>query len=126
MRSWYVKRAFHGLEGQHLIFNLLENALRHSPVGSTVTIGIIAYETDVLVTVDDEGPGVQQEIMGTLFEKFSQARAQPGKAGLGLYFCRITIEGWGGTIGDSQRATGGARFWFRLPRPGEVSSAVLV
>jgi signal transduction histidine kinase len=85
-----------------------------------VTVSIAADEAGVLVTVEDEGPGVPPELMDAIFEKFSQAQAQPGKAGLGLYFCRITIEGWGGTIGYSQRATGGARFWFRLPRPGEV------
>jgi len=53
--------------------------------------------------------------VGTMFEKFSQARANTGKVGLGLYFCRITIESWGGTIGYTPRATGGAQFWFRLP-----------
>jgi signal transduction histidine kinase len=82
-----------------------------------VTVNIAADEADVLVTVDDEGPGVSPELVDAIFEKFAQARAQPGKAGLGLYFCRITIQGWGGTIGYSHRATGGARFWFRLPRP---------
>ena len=106
---------------ERVIFNLVENALRYSPVNSTVTVSIIADVADVLVTVDDEGPGVQQELVDTIFEKFSQARAQPGKVGLGLYFCRITIEGWGGTIGYSPRVTGGAQFWFRLPRPGQVS-----
>ncbi len=105
---------------ERVIFNLLENALRYSPVGSAVTVSIAADEAGVLVTVEDEGPGVPPELMDAIFEKFSQARVQPGKAGLGLYFCRITIEGWGGTIGYSQCATGGAGFWFRLPRPGKV------
>ena len=40
-----------------------------------------------------------------------------GKAGLGLYFCRMTVERWGGTIGCENRPTVGARFWFRLPCP---------
>jgi signal transduction histidine kinase len=105
---------------ERVIFNLVDNALRHSPVGSAVTVDIAADEVGVFVTVDDEGPGVPPDLMGTMFEKFSQARVQPGQAGLGLYFCRITIEGWGGTIGYSPRATGGARFWFRLPRPAAV------
>lgn len=110
---------------ERVIFNLVENALRHSPVGSAVIVDITADEAGVCVTVDDEGPGVPPDLMGTMFEKFSQAGTQPGKAGLGLYFCRLTIGGWGGTIGYSPRATGGARLWFRLPRPAEVSSSVL-
>jgi len=105
---------------ERVIFNLVDNALRHSPVGSTVTVGMRADAADVLVTVDDEGPGIQQELIGSIFEKFSQARAQPGKAGLGLYFCRITIESWGGSIGYNHRATGGAQFWFRLPHSVDV------
>ncbi|MGH9602410.1 MAG: ATP-binding protein [Terriglobales bacterium] len=39
-----------------------------------------------------------------------------GKAGLGLYFCKMMVERWGGTIGCESIPTGGALFWFRLPR----------
>ena len=42
------------------------------------------------------------------------AKGQSGKAGLGLYFCRITVEQWGGTIGCHARPEGGTRFWLRL------------
>ena len=111
---------------ERVIFNLLENAIRHSPVRAAVRVGIIANAAGVLVTVDDEGPGVPPDLVGTVFEKFSQARANTGKVGLGLYFCRITIESWGGTIGYTPRATGGAQFWFRLPHaapPQAVNAA---
>jgi signal transduction histidine kinase len=102
---------------ERVIFNLVENALRYSPAGSVVTVGMAQGESDVLVAVDDEGPGVPPEVMGTLFEKFSQGKEQKGKAGLGLYFCRITVEHWGGSIGCTPRPAGGTRFWFRLPKP---------
>jgi len=115
MADWRVVGEPSRLE--RVIFNLAENALRYSPMHSVVTVGVTAHEAGVLVTVDDAGPGVPQEQVGIIFEKFSRDPANPGKAGLGLYFCRITIEGWGGTIGYTPRATGGARFWFRLPRP---------
>jgi signal transduction histidine kinase len=95
----------------------VENALRHSPRGSTVTIGVQEERGGVLTTVDDEGPGVPEELAANLFQKFEQGHYNPGKSGLGLHFCRITIERWGGTIGYSPRAGQGARFWFRLPRP---------
>ncbi|MDZ7378660.1 MAG: HAMP domain-containing histidine kinase [candidate division KSB1 bacterium] len=102
---------------ERVIFNLVENALRHSPAGAVVTVGVSRVESDVLVTVDDEGPGIPSEVRGTLFEKFAQGPGQRGKAGLGLYFCRMTVEHWGGSIGCTPRAAGGTRFWFRLPRP---------
>jgi hypothetical protein len=50
--------------------------------------------------------------------KFSQGKDKSGKAGLGLYFCKITLERWGGSIGYLPRPEGGSRFWFRLPRRG--------
>lgn len=102
---------------ERVIFNLVENALRHSPPGALVTVGVTQVESDVLVTVDDDGPGVPEDMRGTLFEKFSQGQGPRGKVGLGLYFCRITVEHWGGAIGCAPRPTGGTRFWFRLPRP---------
>jgi len=102
---------------ERVIFNLVENALRYSPSGSVVTVSVAQVESDVLVAVDDAGPGVPPEVIGTLFEKFAQGTGQKGKAGLGLYFCRMTVEHWGGSIGCTPRPVGGTRFWFRLPRP---------
>ncbi|MBW4561602.1 MAG: HAMP domain-containing histidine kinase [Mojavia pulchra JT2-VF2] len=99
-----------------VISNLLENALRHSPPESTVEIGLQQDEECVIMTVDDEGSGVAPEIAETLFQKFSQGKNKSGKAGLGLYFCRITVERWGGQIGYLPRPEGGSRFWFRLLR----------
>ena len=97
--------------------NLLENTLRYSPPKSTVTIGVEDQGAYVLVFVDDEGPGLPADLpMNQLFALFSKGKSHSGKAGLGLYFCKITVERWGGTIGAENRAQGGSRFWFRLPR----------
>ncbi|MFN6568161.1 HAMP domain-containing sensor histidine kinase [Dendronalium sp. ChiSLP03b] len=100
-----------------VILNLVENAYRYSPVGSTVTIDLQPDGEYVLLNVDDEGSGVPAEIVNTLFQKFSQGKHKSGRVGLGLYFCRITVEHWGGIIGYLPRQEGGSRFWFRLPRP---------
>lgn len=102
---------------ERVISNLVENALRHSPRNSTVTIGLQEDGEFILLTVDDEGPGVPQDISKTLFEKFSQGKDKAGKLGLGLYFCRIMVELWNGTIGYLPRTEGGSRFWVRLPKP---------
>jgi len=97
--------------------NLLENTLRYSPPKSTVTIGLEDQAGYVLAFVDDEGPGLPKDLpTNQLFALFSKGKSHSGKAGLGLYFCKITVERWGGTIGAETRAQGGSRFWFRLPR----------
>lgn len=101
---------------ERVLFNLVENAFRHSPLGSTVTVDVKQDGEFILFTVDDEGAGVPEGISKNLFQKFAQGRENSGKAGLGLYFCRITVERWGGSIGYSTRPEGGSCFWFRLPR----------
>jgi signal transduction histidine kinase len=104
--------------------NLVENALRHSPAGSTVTLGATDDGNFVIGFVDDEGPGLPEDVTATrLFALFAKGKGErAGKAGLGLYFCKITVERWGGTIGCENRAPVGARFWFRLPRASAHST----
>jgi signal transduction histidine kinase/CheY-like chemotaxis protein len=97
--------------------NLLENALRYSPPGSTVTIGVVQDGEFVKTFVDDQGPGLPADIPPSrLFALFSKGKEGGGKAGLGLYFCRLTVERWGGAIGCESLPQRGSRFWFRLPK----------
>lgn len=98
--------------------NLVENALRYSPVGGVVRIEVEWAGDFLTVRVEDDGPGVSPTIVPHLFNKFVRARDGTPGTGLGLYFCRITVEGWGGSIGYEERASGGSIFWFRLPRRG--------
>ncbi|NJO41368.1 MAG: sensor histidine kinase [Cyanobacteria bacterium CRU_2_1] len=99
---------------ERILLNLVENALRHTPEGSTVQINLHQEEEFILCTVDDQGLGVPPESVKYLFQRFFQVKGRAGKAGLGLYFCRITVKRWGGAIGYEPLAEGGARFWFRL------------
>jgi signal transduction histidine kinase/ActR/RegA family two-component response regulator len=97
--------------------NLVENALRYSPRGSTVTLGINDEGSVLLAYVNDEGPGLPKDAsVEKLFALFARGKDRAGKAGLGLYFCKITVERWGGTVGAETRPDGGSRFWFRLPK----------
>ena len=101
---------------QRVFANLLENALRYSPVGSCVTVGAELDDGFCKAYVDDEGPGLPDDITPEqMFGLFSKGKESTGKAGLGLYFCRITVERWGGTIGCASLPEKGSRFWFRLP-----------
>lgn len=99
-----------------VIGNLVENALRYSPAGGTVRVRVDGEERAILVRVEDEGPGVPPALVPHLFKKFARAGDGTPGTGLGLYFCRITIESWGGSIGYEPRAGGGSTFWFRLPK----------
>ena len=97
-----------------VLHNLLQNALRHSLASGMVVVTLAREDGHVRVTVDDNGPGISPDIVPQLFQKFVRGHGASGKAGLGLFFCRITVEQWGGTIGCEPRAEGGTRFWFRL------------
>lgn len=99
--------------------NLLENAASFSPPGGTITVSIVRLGKEVLVTIDDEGPGIPQENIETIFERFYTERPQ-GEAfgrhsGLGLSISRQITEAYGGHLSASNRvgADGkilGARF----------------
>ena len=102
---------------ERVLFNLLENALRHAPVDSEVIIRLMDEGQSIRFSIEDAGDGVPKGQVHRLFRKFAQGSSQTGKVGLGLYFCRITIEGWGGAIGYNPSLLGGACFWFRLPKP---------
>jgi signal transduction histidine kinase len=99
-----------------VLTNLLDNAIRYSPLGGVVRVTLRENDATIFVCVEDDGPGVQPAILPHLFEKFSRARDGTGETGLGLFFCRITVENWGGGIGYEPREGGGARFWIRLRR----------
>lgn len=102
--------------------NLLENAMRYAPKGTAVTIGLEHQDGFVFAYVDDQGPGLPPDQRpDQLFALFSKGKSHAGKAGLGLYFCKITVERWGGAIGAETRARSGSRFWFRLPRASHTA-----
>jgi signal transduction histidine kinase len=107
---------------QRVVFNLLDNAIKHSPPGGRITVSV-GPAADGLVTllVDDEGPGVPDTEQGHIFDFLSHAtnaqadRAECSGIGVGLYFCRMTIEAHGGRIAVENRPGGGARFTITLP-----------
>ena len=102
---------------ERVLFNLVENALRYAPSSSEVVIRLADEGNTIRFSIEDAGVGVPKSETHHLFRKFVQGSGKTGQVGLGLYFCRITIEGWGGTIGYTPSTLGGACFWFRLPKP---------
>ena len=101
---------------ERVLSNLLENALRFAPTRSTVTIEVCEEGDYLSVIVADEGPGVAPEVLPHLFHRFITGSRSPGKSGLGLFFCRITLERWGGSIACLPVNGRGARFKIQLKR----------
>jgi len=100
-----------------VLCNLLENAAKYTPPGSTVRLKAVTSEDSLLVTVSDNGPGLPRGQEEALFEKFtrgSRESATPG-VGLGLAICRAIVEQHGGAIGVEAREGPGATFWLTLP-----------
>lgn len=105
---------------ERILYNLLQNALRHTPKESTVTVRVLEQSDQVEIHVEDEGSGVPEQLQGQLFQKFVKGRdPKAGKVGLGLFFCRITLERWGGSIGYQPGRGGGSCFRIQLQKPPE-------
>lgn len=93
--------------------NLLDNAIRNSPRGGEVELDLRSEGGWILLSIDDRGPRVPLSELPQLFEKFARSGKRVLGTALGLYFCRISVERWGGGIGYEDRARG-VRFWIRL------------
>lgn len=99
-----------------VFFNLVENAVRHTPPGTAVEVSARAAGDDLAVSVSDRGPGLSPEDLERVFEKFYRAKTAAGGAGLGLAICKAVVEAHGGTIRAENGAHGGAVFRLTLPR----------
>jgi signal transduction histidine kinase len=104
-----------------VLANLVDNALRNSPAPAAVNVAARREGEFVIVVVDDDGPTVPVELLPRLFEKHARLGERDNGTGLGLYFCRITLERWGGGAGYEARAAGGARFWIRVRAADEAA-----
>jgi two-component system, OmpR family, sensor kinase len=97
--------------------NLIENALRHTPPGTRVHASVESSGGDVVLVVEDDGPGVPPEIRDRIFDRFVRSGGDAGGgSGLGLAIVRSVAEANGGTVRLLTPASGrGARFELVLP-----------
>ena len=101
---------------RQLVTILVDNAIRHSPAGGTVEASVRPAAGAAVLRVDDHGPGIKQEDLPRIFERFWRADdAPPGGTGLGLAIAKWIVEQHGGTIGAVNLPGGGASFSVWLP-----------
>jgi len=105
-----------------VLVNLVRNALQASPPRSTVRIEAAQRGTDLLVAVEDEGPGVSPDLRERLFQPFVSGKGDQG-LGMGLYMARLIVESHGGRITASTAERGGARFEVVLPAGGPAEQS---
>jgi signal transduction histidine kinase len=104
--------------------NIIDNAIKYSPSGSTVKVTSREVGDFVEVTVEDNGPGMDEGEQEQLFTKFFRGNAIPGDpikgSGLGLYLSRYFIEMHQGTIIASSQKGLGTKFTIQLPIEGDA------
>ena len=111
------------------VSNLVANALRHTPTGTEITVGVKSVGDTWQVTVADRGPGLAPEALAQAFDRFWQAdRARHGHgAGLGLSIVAAIAKEHRGSIAVANRPGGGAVFTLIIPamnRDGQAAAAV--
>ncbi len=99
-----------------IMLNLVTNAIRYSPDGTTVSIAISQADNMAEISVSDQGAGIEPTDHDKIFEKFERlGRTGDGGSGLGLYISRRLARFMGGDLTVGSSAEGGAKFTLRLP-----------
>jgi len=102
---------------RRVILSLLTNAIKFAPAKGHVQISAFNSNSDVVLRVADDGPGLDQEELARMFDAFYRGRRAVGEgSGLGLTLCREIVRLHGGVIRASTRAVGGCEIEVSLPR----------
>ena len=103
---------------KQVLRNLLDNAIKFSPEGGIINVGICRVESLVRVSVRDQGPGIPQNELEAVFDKFvqsSKTKTGAGGTGLGLAICHEIVDAHRGRIWAENRPEGGTVFSFEIP-----------
>lgn len=106
---------------EQVLGNLVANALQYTPEDGQVIVDLVQTGDDLLISVQDSGPGIPPEALPNVFERFyrvDQSRTRDrdgGGSGLGLAVAQSIVQAHGGRIGVDSQMGQGARFWFTVP-----------
>ena len=102
-----------------VIINLVNNAVKHTPTGSEITVSAAAENGNALISVSDNGPGIPDEMKRRVFEMFFTGDSDIGDSrrslGLGLPLCRSILEAHGSELVLTDNEPSGCVFSFKLP-----------
>jgi two-component system OmpR family sensor kinase len=105
--------------------HLLDNGIKHTPEGTKVFVSVAADDSVITVRVEDDGPGIGDESLAHLFERFYRsdaARTRGGVAGLGLTVVAAIVAAHGGTIEADKSTRGGLGITLQIPRATAAAS----
>jgi signal transduction histidine kinase len=112
---------------EQVMNNLIGNAIKYSPPGSTVTVSTRHTDSELIVAVYDEGVGIPEAEQERLFERFFRGSAEGGSVsgmGLGLYVSQRIVDAHGGEVGVRSALNEGSEFYFSLPlAPSAVAAS---
>ena len=109
---------------EHVLTNLLENAIKYSEPNTEIRLGVEEQESEVIITITDRGQGIDPEDLPHIFERFRQANGHGrtrASVGLGLYIVRSLVTAHGGRVWADSKLGEGTTFTVALPRraPGD-------
>ena len=112
---------------EQAVLILVDNAAKYSPAGGRITLSATTETGELLIRVEDHGPGIPNEHLPHIFERFyrvDKARARKqGGTGLGLSIAQTIVQAHGGRIEAENRTAGGTRVSIHLPLTAPFQNA---
>jgi two-component system sensor histidine kinase KdpD len=107
-----------------VLTNLIENAIKFTPSGSSISLAVVGNHEGVRVTIADRGPGIAKGDRTRIFEPFERGGSAKSGTGLGLTIAKAVVVAHGGRMWVSESPSGGAAFTFELPGADVVLEGV--
>jgi two-component system sensor histidine kinase VicK len=101
-----------------VVENLISNAVKYSPIGSTINIACVTKNWKAIISVKDEGFGIAKNDIPKLFDRFYRVKSHAstiGGFGIGLYLCKEIIDRHHGRLWVESEIDNGSRFYFTIP-----------
>ena len=103
---------------ERTLFNLLSNAFKHTEDGAHIQVRVAEADADVILSVEDDGSGIDADFLPKIFEQFSQGRSESSGTGIGLALVRSIAQLHGGSVDVQSEKGHGSTFSIRIPRKG--------